>query len=277
MVGEEMEVRPEGGAETRHNAPDPGPARVLVENVTLKGRPARFRAGTAVVDDRIDELARSGGAGRIRATLEHLDVIAGSFDPTAVDLVRARLAAVLGTFGGSPPDVTGRLAARLAGSPFDGYRVEMLEGLVSALVDRPPSPTPAAPPTARWEWLAFFEAYFSNFIEGTEFGVDEARRIVAEGVVPETRPEDAHDVVATYRLAVDPASRAQVPRSGDELVGVLRQRHAVLMAARPDQRPGELKSILNYAGGYQFVEPELVEGTLLKGFELLDRLREPLS
>ncbi len=51
-----------------------GPARALVENVTLKGRPAKFRAGTAAVDDRIDELARSGGTGRISATLDQLDV-----------------------------------------------------------------------------------------------------------------------------------------------------------------------------------------------------------
>ena len=42
-----------------------GPARVLVENVTLRGRPAKSKAGTATVDDRIDELARSGGAGRV--------------------------------------------------------------------------------------------------------------------------------------------------------------------------------------------------------------------
>jgi hypothetical protein len=46
-----------------------GPARALVENVTGRGRPARHEAGTAAVDDRIDELARSGGAGRIRTTL----------------------------------------------------------------------------------------------------------------------------------------------------------------------------------------------------------------
>ncbi len=254
-----------------------GQARQLVENVYLRGRQRRFRAGTSAVDDRIDELARSGGVGRIQETLGQLDVIAGSFDPFAVDVVRRRLAAVLGTFSPIGPRRGDRLAARLAGSPFDSHRIDMLEGLADVLLARPPMPCPAFSPVSRWEWLAFFESYFSNFIEGTEFGVDEARRIAVEGVVPEARPEDAHDVAATYRLAIDSNDRAHVPRSGDELIELLRGRHAVLMAARPDKRPGEFKNLPNFAGGYQFVEPGLIEGTLRKGFELLDRLREPLA
>ena len=32
--------------------------------------------------------------------------------------------------------------------------------------------------------LPFFEAYFSNFIEGTEFAVDEAAEIVFKGHIP---------------------------------------------------------------------------------------------
>lgn len=254
-----------------------GPARALLENVTLRGRPAKSKAGTATVDDRIDELARSGGAGRVRSALEQLDVIAGSFDPNDVDHVRVRLKAVLGSFSDAPPLVGGRLAARLAGTPYDGHRIEMIEGLVNVLLDQPPTPRPAAPPTARWEWLAFFEAYFSNFIEGTEFGVDEARRIAIDGVIPQARPQDAHDVAATYRLAADPTDRTKTPKTGEELVTLLRERHAVLMAARPDKRPGELKEVLNFAGGYQFVEPALVEGTLAKGFDLLKPLRSPLA
>jgi len=241
-----------------------GQARQLVENVYRRGRQPRFRAGTTAVDDRIDELARSGGAGRIRETLGQLDVIAGSFDPFAVDVVRQRLDGVLGTFATSGPRRSNRLAARLAGSPVDSHRIDMVEGLVNVLLARPPMPCPAFSPVSRWEWLAFFESYFSNFIEGTEFGVDEARRIAVEGVVPEARPEDAHDIAATYRLAIDSNDRAHVPRSGDEVIELLRGRHAVLMAARPDKHPGEFKSLPNSASGYQFVEPGLVEGPRAK-------------
>ena len=253
-----------------------GPARALVENIDLQGRPARYRAGTAAVEDRIDTLARSG-ADRVRTTLGQLDVIASSFHPAAVAQVRRYLTAVLGTISDAAAPRSPRLAARLSGDPYDAHRIDMVEGIVTVLETNPPRPQPALPPVTRWEWLAFFEAYFSNFIEGTEFGVDEARLIAVDGVIPETRPEDAHDVAATYRLTVDPSDRVRVPRSGDELIDIVVTRHATLMAARPDQHPGQLKKIPNYAGGYQFVEPALVAGTLKRGFDTLNRLHDPLA
>lgn len=254
-----------------------GPARALVENIDLLGRPARFRAGTSAVEDRIDELARSAGAGRIRIILEQLDVIATFFDPIAVEAVRLRLAAILGTVSGELNPFSDRLRARLSGEPFDGHRIALLEQLVEVLDEHPPRPTPANPPASRWEWLAFFEAYFSNFIEGTEFGVDEARRIAVEGIIPETRPADAHDVTATYRLAVNTADRIRVPRSGDELMEILQARHRVLMAARGDKHPGVFKQVPNFVGSYQFVAPDLVSGTFKRGFEVINPLIDPLS
>ncbi len=48
--------------------------------------------------------------------------------------------------------------------------------------------------------LAFFDAYFSNFIEGTRFRVEDAREIVFEGKIPAQRPKDAHDVIGTYQV-----------------------------------------------------------------------------
>jgi hypothetical protein len=254
-----------------------GPARALVENVDVPGRRSRSRAGTSIVEDRIDELARSGGAGRVQTVLEELDDIAAHFEPVAVEAVRSRLKAVLGSFSSSFETTSRRLGARLSGSPYDAHRIEMLEGLVAVLDQNPPQPRAATNPATNWEWVAFFEAYFSNFIEGTEFGVAEARRIAVEGVIPVARPADAHDVAATYRLANDPTDRTSVPRSGLELIALLKARHAILMAARPDTRPGELKEIPNFAGGYQFVEPALVEGTLIRGFDVLKVLRDPFA
>jgi len=254
-----------------------GPARVLVENIDVRGRPALHRAGTVAVEDRIDALARSGGTGRIQGVLDQLDVIAGSFPPNAVAAVRKRLVAVLGTVTGGFTAMSGHLAARLDGAPFDGFRLQMVEALVDLLERRPPRPLAALPPVSRWEWLAFFEAYFSNFIEGTEFGVDEARRIAVDGVFPAARPADAHDVSATYRLAVSPTDRVRVPANGDDLIDILQARHSTLMAVRQDKHPGEFKEVNNYAGGYQFVEPALVAGTLKQGFAALDRLHSPLA
>ena len=53
--------------------------------------------------------------------------------------------------------------------------MELFHRLHRSLRDRPNSFRPAPPRNARGRaTLAFFEAYFSNFVEGTEFLVDEA-------------------------------------------------------------------------------------------------------
>lgn len=255
-----------------------GQVRTLVENVSAAGRPPApgrppRRAGTRAVEDRIDELARTGGAGRITTLLSQLDVVAGHLPTRAVALVRMRLAALLGTTGGNTPTSV-RLAARLAGSPFDAHRLSLMTALVETLERTAPVSRPTLGGEPAWE--PFFEAYFSNFIEGTEFGLDEARRIVLDDAAPAARPQDAHDVTATYRLAVDPVSSRETPSTADDLVDLLRSRHAVLMAARPEKRPGEFKVHANFAGGYRFVEPELLVGTLRRGFDAAAPLTDPL-
>lgn len=256
-----------------------GVARGLVENVTSPGpaptgRPARA-AGTEAVEDRMDALARDGGAGRVRNVLSELDVIKGSFGHAPVETVRRRLAELLGTYADSAP-VSPQLRARLAGEPFDAARLARIEDLVAGLATIPPEPAPAMEEPGRWEWLPFFEAYFSNYIEGTEFTVEEALHIAIDGEIPDSRPQDAHDVAATYRIVSDPALAARRARSGGELLDILREHHATLMAARPDKRPGLLKQKRNWAGGYQFVEPELLVGTLVRGFDLLSSVIDPL-
>lgn len=250
-----------------------GPARQLVENVNLAGRRPEWRAGTAAVEDKIDDLARNGGPGRLQDVLGELDQIAGYFDERQVDIVRQRLVAVLGS--GTVEPESPRLAARLSGEAYDAHRIELLENVVAEVERNSPRPR-VITRGERWSWLPFFEAYFSNFIEGTEFGVDEARRIAIDGEVPDARPEDAHDVAATYRLASRPEDAATIPTAPDGLIELLRQRHAQLMAGRPNLRPGEFKDRPNFAGGYRFVDPDLVEGTLRRGFDLVNRLADPL-
>jgi hypothetical protein len=257
-----------------------GAARLLVENVSTAGRPPIGRparqAGTTAVEDRIDELARNGGAGRVQNVLSQLDGIAPYMPPAAVEVVRRHLVALLGTITG-PPATSPRLRARLAGEPYDVHRLDMFARLAEFLQDTAPSPRPALGPASRWEWESFFEAYFSNFIEGTEFGVEEARRIAIEGEVPTARPEDAHDIAATYRIASDPAMCSVTATTSSDLLDLLREQHRVLMAARPDKRPGQLKEQQNYAGGYAFVSPDLVIGTLRRGFDCFAAITDPFQ
>ncbi|TCO45406.1 Fic/DOC family protein [Kribbella antiqua] len=257
-----------------------GPARGLIENAVTRGRPregkpARY-AGLRMVEDRMDEEARVGGAGRVSRLLAQLDVISGHFGTRHVEDVRSRLAALLGTTANAPL-TSSRLAARLAGEPYDEHRLHLLERLVGYLQTVPPVPRPAVGGEGRWEWLAFFESYFSNFIEGTQFGVEEARRIAIDGEVPVARPQDAHDVAATYRIASDPVLSQTAPVSGDHLLELLVERHSTLMATRDDKRPGQFKLLPNYAGGYAFVAPEMVRGTLLRGFDAIAAVTDPFQ
>jgi hypothetical protein len=257
-----------------------GPARRLVENVSIAGRPPRGRpsrqAGTEAVEDEIDQVARQGGAGAVHNVLSQLDAISGHLPAGPVEVVRNLLAGVLGSFSGSKP-TSERLAARLSGEPYDEHRLSMFRGLAELLGDTAPEPRPVLGSPQRWTWEPFFEAYFSNFIEGTEFGVEEAREIAIDGVIPSERPADAHDVAATYRIVSDRVSRAVAPASADELLDELRDLHRVLLAARPEKRPGEFKERRNYAAGYAFVEPDLVVGTLRRGFDVFSSVTDPMQ
>ncbi len=256
-----------------------GLARRLVENVSVAGRPPRCRpsrqAGTEVVEDEIDQLARYGGAGSIRNVLSQLETIAGQLPLGPVEAARSRLVAVLGSFT-DPKLSSERLAARLAGEPYDEHRLSMFRALAGLLGGTAPEPRPALGTAERWTWEPFLEAYFSNFIEGTELGVDEAREIAVDGVIPVEHPADAHDVAAAYRLVSNPASNAVAPEGADELIDHLRDLHRVLLAARQEKRPGELRERRNYAGGYAFVEPDLVVGTLRRGFNLFNSVADPM-
>ena len=97
------------------------------------------------------------------------------------------------------------------------------------------------PPANELENRAFWEAYFSNFIEGTKFTVEEARVIVydreAAKALERKRPDDAHDILETYRLIVDPRISGEVPQDAPHLLEVLKRRHARMMASRLNIEP----------------------------------------
>jgi len=180
----------------------------------------------------------------------------------------ARLTALIGTLLGTRHGrlTTERARATRAGLGWDESRLPLFDELMAALrahvpVSRPERPVHAGPP------FAFFEAYFSNFIEGTEFLVEEAEDIVFRGAIPADRPEDAHDIIGTYDLVSDATVRARAPSDVASLESILRSAHARVLAARPEMAPGEYKTRANRAGQTEFVAPMLVRGTLARGME----------
>ena len=77
--------------------------------------------------------------------------------------------------------------ARKRGLPYDPDRLALFQSLFAELRARAPVTRPAGSmvDSAKTN-LAFFESYFSNYIEGTEFLLEEAMDIVFKGVVPPT-------------------------------------------------------------------------------------------
>ncbi len=125
--------------------------------------------------------------------------------------------------------------------------------------------------------LSFFESYFSNFIEGTEFAIDEAEDIVFSGKEINNRHADSHDILANFRLTNDPSEMDITPQNATEFLDILKRRHAYLMKERPEKMPGEFKNYNNKAGNTLFVEPEDVIGTLCQSFEYYKLLPDGLS
>jgi Fic family protein len=134
-----------------------------------------------------------------------------------------------------------------------------------------------APRGGALENFAFFEAYFSNFIEGTEFTVEEAEDIVFRGRIVERRHEDSHDIKGTFQALVAEPWRGQPAGSADDFPAWIKSVNALVMQARADKRPGEWKERPNRAGSTLFVLPELVPGTLREGFERIRALADPLG
>lgn len=128
-----------------------------------------------------------------------------------------------------------------------------------------------------YKTFAFFEGYFSNYIEGTEFTVSEAKEIVLTETPMPARDEDSHDILGTYRIVSDKKEMSICPSTPDEFLDHLRTRHAVLLKARTSKRPGEFKDKNNRAGNTEFVDWSLVNGTLKKGFDWYTLLKDSFA
>ncbi|MBI5783606.1 MAG: Fic family protein [Gammaproteobacteria bacterium] len=256
------------------------PARALLENL----QPARARSGAAKtwpkgkIEDYLDNNARIHGDKYLNRIRDQAKKLSRSLGLSAeYKVLDALIGAILGTR--AEKKLTSPAAkARARGVPYDSHRLELFTTLYGAL-KRQVLPVRSAPKLSEegLRNLAFFEAYFSNYIEGTEFVVEEAADIVFRNKPMPTRPADAHDILGTFRIVSNSQEMGRVPASTDELLDILKSRHAILLAARPEKNPGSFKETVNRAGETVFVAPELVTGTIMKGFEVYRALEDPLA
>lgn len=248
-------------------------ARGLLENAEVsRAHPgARPRRLTRLeLGEWVDRMARFLTEDDLVNLLEEVHSLADTLGSTAAarQLVDELIGAALGTH--TEPVASRALSLRAVGLPYDSERLQQLDLLFLAL--RSSAPQSHDRVILQGSLLPFYEAYFSNYIEGTEFTVDEAANIVFSGDDPEGRPDDADDVRNTYSLVSDLDEMRRVANSPTDFVELLRSRHRILMAARPEKRPGELKERPNQAGAALFVHPALVRGTLMEGFGRVDEL-----
>jgi hypothetical protein len=185
------------------------------------------------------------------------------------------LSAIIGTLLGTR-DVRlthPQTIARSQGFPYDGKRVDLFQKVAHYLNTKPPE-VPKANASTPERMQSFIESYFSNYIEGTKFQIEEALEIVNSRSPQEFREDDSHDVIGTFDAIEESKAHPVVPKTLDGLERHLQAWNRQVLFSRVSKTPGEWKVRANQAGASLFVQPDLVRGTLRKGFELI--LASPL-
>jgi predicted CopG family antitoxin len=255
-------------------------ARAMLENMQETRSVSELIKTLSVeqIEERLDLLIRSRGedaVNRLRDQAQELAPILG-MEKEFTKLNRL-ISNILAT--GNSKDLRSPIAiARSLGEPFDPERIKLFEILYKALsAQKFPGHKDRNETTKSYRNFAFFESYFSNYIEGTEFTVAEAQQVIrTDAPIPE-RDEDSHDVLGTYRIVSDRHEMGITPASPNELLQLLRSRHATLLRSRLSKKPGQFKDKNNRAGNTEFVDWQLVAGTLKKGFDWYTLLKDPFA
>lgn len=231
-----------------------------------------------VVEEKLDRVLQVYG----EHELNHLrDSARKMAERLGMDKEFTKLDSIIGAILSTKPSriLTSSVAeARALGEPFDSHRLMLFSTLMAALNEcefesfKEPNESDAA-----YNNFAFFESYFSNYIEGTEFELEDARRIIETRTPMQARNADSHDVLGTYYIVSNRKEMAITPSSADQLIEILQHRHRLMMSARIETNPGVFKMQNNRAGDTHFVDFNLVKGTLKKGFEIYTALRHSFA
>jgi hypothetical protein len=125
--------------------------------------------------------------------------------------------------------------------------------------------------------MFFYESYFSNYIEGTEFEISEARKIVYNPKHRYERHRDGYDIKNTYKIIKDMHKKPIYFNDFDSFCNSLKKVHFELMYHRKDSiRVGEFKTKVNRSGEVYFVQPSRVLNTLKVAFDYYMSLEKPI-
>ena len=252
-------------------------ARALLENLSSsRGDPAEKRTlGTSAVEEWLDRYIARDVGGSINQIRDTARAIAESLGLTKeFKQLDTTIGALLGTRSArlSAPVAI----ARAARKPYDSARLELFEVLAVEL-QRNPLQVPSADPKADPHLQAFVETYFSNYIEGTEFEIEEAHDIVVNGRPMKYREDDSHDILGTYQAILNSKQSPVIPASAEAFLKQLQEWNRRVIESRLDKNPGEIKTERNRAGQTYFVSPEMVVGTMMKGYEIVMSAATPAN
>ena len=252
-------------------------ARALLENLSSsRGNPAERRTlGAEGVEDWLARFISrdvSGDTNKVR------DAARGIAGPLGLETEFKQLDKIIGTLLGTQrTHLTAPAAiARAAGRPYDDARVTLFQTLATELQENSLH-VPTANPHIDSNLQAFIETYFSNYIEGTEFEIEEAHDIVVQGRPLKYREDDSHDILGTYRAILESKASPNIPQHFEDFARQLQQWNREVIESRQSKSPGDFKTESNRAGNTVFVIPDLVVGTLEKGYEFIMSAATPAN
>lgn len=255
-------------------------ARAYLENLQIAKRSGEGSKTLAIeiIEEKLDKILQSRGEDGINKLRDTARIIAPKLGmQKEFEKLHSIISALLTTH---PSKILQSSAARARamGVPYDSNRMQLFEHLFTELQQREFVILPdknIAPES--FGNFAFFESYFSNYIEGTVFSIDEAKSIIETQTALPTRNEDSHDVLGTFQLVSNIQEMSTVPTSAQHLLEILRYRHQVLLSARPSKKTGDFRGQPVFAGQTTFVGSELIVGTLIKAYDYYKALRAPFS
>ncbi len=254
--------------------------RALLENlqITKKSGPDSKSLSLPQIEEKLDDTLRINGEEALNRLRDKARTLSGILD---MQKEFESLNKIIGALFATKPSkiLKSNLAlSRAAGLPYDRNRIELFEILFNYLHNKEFKELPEKNLTlSPFRNFAFFEAYFSNYIEGTVFEVSEAKNIVDTGVPLPNRGDDSHDILGTYQIVSNRNEMKLIPSDADEFLGLLQSRHKVLLTSRVSKSPGLFKEKNNRAGNTFFVDYKLVRGTLSRGFDYYKVLSSPFA
>lgn len=253
-------------------------ARALLENlISSRGDAAERRSlGAEGVEAWLDRFISRDISDAINKIRDTAGDIAG---PLGLEPEFKQLDKIIGTLLGTQRTYLTAPAAiaRAAGKPYDAARVTLFQTLATELQENPLQVPTTDVTTHSDDLQAFIETYFSNYIEGTEFKIEEAHDIVVQGRPLIYREDDSHDILGTYRAILESKASPTIPQRFEDFAKQLQRWNREVIESRQSKRPGEFKTESNRAGNTVFVAPDLVVGTLERGYESIMSAATPAN